>query len=64
MERKSKGQTSLPSGRLVIAENNVDTIARFNFKLKMYYEFQGKCRGRLSFMAQRFKNYFFGDEQS
>ncbi|ELR71722.1 C-5 cytosine-specific DNA methylase [Fulvivirga imtechensis AK7] len=47
--------------RLVIAENNVDTMARFNFKLKMYYEFQEKCRERLSFMSQRFKNYFFGD---
>ncbi|MBL6445690.1 DNA (cytosine-5-)-methyltransferase [Fulvivirga sp. 29W222] len=49
--------------KLVIAENNVDTMSRFNFKLNMYYEFQERCRTRLIEITRNFKNYFFGKEQ-
>lgn len=49
--------------RTSIIENHIDTLLRFDVKLRLYFEYQAKCRERLQSLANDFRNYFFRTEK-
>jgi hypothetical protein len=48
--------------RLSVAESNVEVLARFNWKLKQYYDYQAKCREQINLFTRTFKESFSNKE--
>ena len=48
--------------KLAIIDGNIDTLMRFDIKLRMYFDYRAKCKERLQSLVPSFQNYFFSDE--
>ena len=46
------------SRKLVILEGQIDTLKRFDFKLRKFYEYREKCMERISDLIIKYKGFF------
>jgi hypothetical protein len=48
--------------KLAIIDGNIDTLMRFDIKLRMYFDYRAKCKERLQSLIPSFQNYFFSED--
>jgi hypothetical protein len=50
--------------RMIILTNQIDTLKRFDFKVRMFFEYQKKCKERLADLVPKYKSFFFGENKA
>lgn len=58
-----KREVSDVDRKITILESQIDILKRFDFKIRMFFDYQKKCKERLADLVQKFKQYFFGESK-